>query len=280
MKTPEKRLDEAENAEIDYLKKVKKSSKKKVIATAAVTASVALLLFVLRLFYPGQTAYYDELKTDLAFENGKLKYTVSSQNEKKYITKVKAEAKSGEILLTVYCAPKSPLGKKPFSGEYNCPPTGDTPLTAVKVNGNTVWENGFYTDSTEYKLWKNKTPYCGDIAADLRIADTIGVYADLGSFTNELSTVDEPYKWHIFLKNSIEKEDESDCKKLMKNKACAILAFIENLDRVTFVYESNGKEKNFSVDTAEASCYVGSDIKSYTGSIKEIRELLDKLEIK
>lgn len=277
MKAPERRLDEAEAAEIDYLKKLKKSSKKKVVVTAVILIFVVALALILRTVYPGKATYYDNISTELSFENGKLLYSVSSMNEKECVTRVDVSEKNGEILLTVFCAPRSPLGKKSFAGEYNFSQTGDFSLGAVKVNGNTVWENGYYTDSTEYMLFKHKTPYCGDIVTDIKIAEAVGVSSDLGSFTNELSTVNKPYEWRIFLKNEV--EDESRCKKLMKNKACAILACIENLDSITFVYKTEKKEKRFTVDCAVAGSYVGADIKDCSGSVEKIRNLLDRLEI-
>lgn len=57
------------------------------------------------------------------------------------------------------------------------------------------------------------------------------------------------------------------------------MLFAVTIDRVTFVYETDGKEKRFSVSSAEAGKYIGSDIKSHTVSVTEIRKLLDTLEI-
>lgn len=113
------------------------------------------------------------------------------------------------------------------------------------------------------------------------LAHSKTVYRYLFSLTRneELSTVKEPYGWRIFLKNPIEKENEAAAKKSMKSKASAILSSIGNLGFVTFVYDVDGTEKRFSVTEKQASEYVGKNIKLCSGSIEEIRELLNRLEI-
>lgn len=275
MKAPEKRSAKSDEKEIDYLKKVKKSSKKGVLITVLFFVLFVILGFVGSFFYPGRASYYENLESKITVDGGTVKYSVSALNENECITKIKAQEKDGAVLLTVYCAPKLLFKSREKSGEY----TPGESVKSVSVNSSLVWDNGYYTESAEYKLWKNKTPYCGDIVTDGKIADAVGVQRDFGSFTNELSTVKEPYGWRLFLNNAIEKEKESEAKKSMKSKACAILASIGNLSYVTFVYSVDGTENRFTVTSKQASEFVGKDIKLCTDSIAAIRDLLDKLEI-
>lgn len=275
MKAPEYRKGEGETPEIDYLKKLKKNSKKGVLVAVFSILSVLLLAFAIGCFYPGHARYYENIESEVTVSENAVKISASALGEKECITKIKAKEKDGEVYLSVYCAPKSFFGRKSKKAEY----IGEEKIKTVLINGNVAWEDGYYTNSTEYKLWKNKTPYCGDITANLKIAEAVGVYKEFGSFTNGLSTVKEPYGWRIFLKNPIEKENEAAAKKSMKSKASAILSSIGNLGFVTFVYDVDGTEKRFSVTEKQASEYVGKNIKLCSGSIEEIRELLNRLEI-
>lgn len=55
-----------------------------------------------------------------------------------------------------------------------------------------------------------------------------------------------------------------------------ILGLIENLDHVTYVYQSEGVEKMLTITAEDASTFLGEDIKKCGKKIRTLDALLQK----
>lgn len=279
MKNPERR-EESPEKEINFFKRLKADSLKKALLGFFVAIGIVLSAVFLKTFFVGNALLGDGFSLEMNAEgkieaSRELLLSVKSTDDGEYLSKIKTQEKNGTLYLTVYSVPQSVTGKRERKISYI--PEND--ITAVKVNNETVWENGYFNTSTEKRLFELKTPYCGDITANLKIAQVLGIYDELGPFTNELSTVERPFEWRLFLKNEVKEKEEAHFKKRMKSYGFALLATIENLDRVTFVYRVNGEEKRLTLTSEQATKETGKDIKTCCGSVAATRGLLDFLSI-
>lgn len=125
------------------------------------------------------------------------------------------------------------------------------------------------------QLYELKNPYIGDAAADGRILEKLGV-GQLGDYTTELLTTEEPYVLIIHFKEQPENEDMFY--KEMRKRAMVALALIENADEVRWTYPVDGQEevRKGSVDFNDT--YGIKEFKSYAQSPVKLQELLQLVE--
>lgn len=127
-------------------------------------------------------------------------------------------------------------------------------------------------------LYKHRNPYVGDMSANGRILNDLKVAKVLGNFKNELQTRAEPYGYTLLFEDRVQEQEIDEFNSTMKSYACIMLAMIDNLSEVTWKYTAKtGKGETAiiqSITTAEAGKLAGSDIKSFSGSVSEIQNLL------
>lgn len=273
MKEPEETAP-AEEKEIDYLKKVRRQSSRKVTVILAAVALLAIAAMV-RIFYIGYPVDSRVIATAVTVRDGTVRLTGTLTDSAQSVCRANImQNGDGGVEAQIYAAPAIFSHSGDFTWEY--PTTGD--VTSVSVNGLVLWENGESIDWLTAKLYEAKNPYVGDMSANANIASLLRVSNRVGSFTNELQTDAEPYGWTLLLDEPVAAEKEESIKEEMQKCSCVFLAEIENLGSVTWKYETETGKETFTVTTANASKLAGQDIKTCAVSASELQKLLNILD--
>lgn len=272
MKEPEETAP-TEEKEIDYLKKVRRRSSRKVTAILAAVALLAIAAMV-RLFYIGYPVDSRVIATAVTVRDGTVRLTGTLTDSAQSVCRANiTQNEDGGVEAQIYAAPAIFSHSGDFTWEY--PTTRD--VTSVSVNGLVLWENGESIDWLTARLYEAKNPYVGDMSANANIASLLRVSKRVGSFTNELQTDAKPYGWTLLLEEPVAQEKEKSIKEEMQKCSCVLLAEIENLGTITWKYETEAGKETFTVTTADASKLAGQDIKTCAVSASELQKLLNIL---
>lgn len=262
-----------EEKEIDYLKKVRRRSSRKVAVILAIVVLLSMAA-MLRLFYIGFPVDSRAIAAVVTVRDGTVRLTGTLTDSGQSVCRANiTQNEDGGVEVQMYAS----LPLFAHSGDFTCEYPAAKDVTSVSVNGLVLWENGEAIDSLTARLYEAKNPYVGDMSANANIASLLRVSNRVGSFTNELQTDAEPYGWTLLLEEPVAQEKEKGIKEEMQKCSCVFLAEIENLGTVTWKYETEAGKETFTVTAAEASKLAGQDIKTCASSASELQALLDTL---
>ena len=243
-----------EEKEIDYLKKVRRRSSRKVAVILGIVVLLSMAA-MLRLFYIGFPVDSRAIAAVVTVRDGTVRLTGTLTDSGQSVCRANiTQNEDGGVEVQMYAS-----------------------VPSVSVNGLVLWENGEAIDWLTARLYEAKNPYVGDMSANANIASLLRVGNRVGSFTNELQTDAEPYGWTLLLDDPIAAENEKSTKEEMRRCSCVLLAEIENLGTVTWKYETEAGEKTFTVTASDASKLAGQDIKTCAASASELQNLLNDL---
>lgn len=259
--------------EIDYLKTVRRRTKKKIIlAVLGAVASVALFLCVW-IFAIGSPApaYLLDYQIDVDGTSVSLG-GVSRETYKRY-TFTTIREQDGILDVTVRFAPSRLDGGDLFVKTYQA----KEPIQAIRINGQVVWEDQITVSELASLLFDAKNPYIGDMTANQRVADILAIADQFGSYTNELHTVTEPYGWDINLKRAFAGAQLEHSRELMEREACLLLATVGNLGYVTWNYTVDGTAESLTITAEDATERAGQDIKQCAETRAGLTRLIESL---
>lgn len=271
------REPEQENtaAEIDYLKTVRRLTNYK-IALSVLGAAIAIaLLICIWIFAIGQPtpAYMLDYKIEVNGTSVDLS-GLSLERYKRY-TFATVRERDGVLDVTVRFAPSRLDGADLFFKTYQA----KEPIEEIRINGQVVWEDQVTISALASLLFDVKNPYVGDMTANQRVADALGISGLFSPYTNELHTSAEPYGWDLNLQRSFTAEAAEDAREWMERYACAMLATVGNLGYVTWNYSVDGAEQSCTVTVDDATERVGKDIKQCAETLSGLTQLLESLEL-
>lgn len=262
-------------AEIDYLKAVRRRAKQKItLAVLGAVATVALLLCIW-IFAIGFPAPTNSLNYKIEVDGTDVKLTVTSMNTNRRNTFSTIRERDGVLDVTAWYAPTRLRGTDLFCKPYQAKGT----IEEIRINGQVVWEDQVTISNLASLLFDAKAPYVGDMAANQRVADALGISGLFGPYTNELHTSAQPYGWDLNLQRSFTVEEAEQVRKWMERYSCAMLATIGNLGYVTWNYSVDGTEQSCTVTAEDATAHVGKDIKQCAETLSGLTQLLEALEI-
>lgn len=262
-------------AEIDYLKTVRRLTNYK-IALSVLGAAIAIaLLICIWIFVIGEPtpAYMLDYKIDVDGTSVNLS-GLSLERYKRHTFSTVRE-RDGVLDVTVRFAPSRLDGGDLFFKTYEA----EGPIEEIRINGQVIWEDQVTISELASWLFDVKNPYVGDMPANQRVADALGISALFGSYTNELHTSAEPYGWDLNLKHSFTAEEAEQVREWMERYACAMLATVGNLGYVTWNYSVDGTEQSCTVTADDATARVGKDIKQCAETLSGLTQLLESLEL-
>lgn len=267
-----------EKQEIDYLKKVRRSGSKKAIVSVFAVAAVFLLVCVLKLFLIGSPqSDYSVLYTNVYEDRVEIAGMCfgSAQAYRGYKLK---ELEDGTTELIIYTALPSVFGR---SGDFKVVLDFDEIGSGVNASGVTVKADGTVIGSMANAVYEAKNPYVGDMSANGKLVQALGLTSALGGATNELQTAEEPYGWTFHFVESPRNSVTFD--ERMRKYACVLIAMTGNLSEVHWTYTvelaEEGVVRESSITAQECSDMVGEDIKSFSESPEKVQELLTILEL-
>jgi len=151
----------------------------------------------------------------------------------------------------------------------------------VDIGGAVVKSDGSLISKMANELYEAKNPYIGDMPANGRLAGILRMGEELGGFKSELQTTREPYGWTLKHEDSVRNSAVFESR--MKDYGCVLLALIDNLGEITWVYTveagDGAIERQTVLTVVEASEYLGAPVKSFSESPEKVQELLDRLEL-
>jgi len=258
--------------EIDYLKKVKRSKKRTAWTAAAATLLIVLLILGIVLFVRGTAEDLNAHAVNVRVEGDTVFVSGSLVSSGEGVARIVFTEEDGVVDVRLFTAPSAPFNSGSFSEKYT---SNNGPVTAVTSSGIVIWENGEAVSHLAGMLFAEKNPYIGDMPANNRIADVIGIRERYGSYKNELKTSAEPYRWVIILEDPVDPAHEARIKQRMSADACLMIAAVENLGTVTWRYENGSGQQEFTITELEASEIAGADIKRFAESASGMQKLVE-----
>ena len=231
--------EEAEE-EVDFLKRVKKGTAKKVVLAVLCTVVIVAAGFLTKEFVIGRAPDPESISIQLAQvdEDSNLTLLLDTYWGAYELRGLKADTKD-RILRYTAREVRTNLFQTLFMRENIGGMTGywkQIPLSIpldgldeVWICGRLVWQDGVIIDRDTLRLLDAKTPYCGDAPALGRIANILQI-GNLGAYTTELQTSREPYRWTLNFSEQMSQPEEA----LMTRNMYVILALVDNLGEVRY----------------------------------------------
>lgn len=290
----------ADASEIDYLKKVRNTGRKKIIAAVlavlllaggAVFAKVYLYGSPIDDFHMMVSRQCAEASTEFE-ETGEYEdfiifscWIEGTRGQAFTHYKIRETDEGKEVVL--YAAPASIFHKETTMQIW----IPEDSAESITIKGDTYGENGCVTKRAK-ELYAARNPYIGDISADQKIANLLGVGEKLGSYTNKLDTEEKegweyPYGWELIFDEPW-KDAERRSEK-MKNYAYALIALIDNCGEISWTYTTEDEKTHTeSVTLADWKAeypndnihpYFRLELKDYSRYDYYVQRLLEKLDI-
>lgn len=230
--------------EVDYLKRVKKRTLRKIALAVLCTVLLAAGAYLMKEFVIGRTPDAEHISIQLAQvdEDNNLTLLLDTYWGAYELRGLKADTKDGVLTYTAREV-RTNIFQVLFKWENIGGMTGyrkqiplSIPLnglTEVRICGRLVWQEGLVIHQDTLRLLKAKTPYCGDPVALGRIFDILNLQEFTGGHTISLQTSQRPYVLTLQFNKRISPMiwDWTECYFLQ------ILALVDNLDEVAYAFE-------------------------------------------
>ena len=270
--------DEDDELEIDFLKKTKSMWKKTFIISIAAVVLCGLMI-LLRVLIVGRSYDYKIYTVDkLEVQNDTVDIKVSTAGSKYVVSRMKFEEKNGILSIRVNVVPANIFCSKDREITYKL--KKPELLKTIKLGQQIIWEDEWSLSPLASMVYPTKHAYLGDMSANIETARALNAYNLLGDFDNELQTSAEPYGWTLRLKEDISGDRQEYVESDMQSIAYVLIGTIGNLDHVRYEYSVDGSAKTLSFDAAEATAFLGCDIKECSSSGRILDELIGKTGLK
>lgn len=229
MRAPEP-SPEAETAkEVDYLKKVKRRSWKRVVLAVLITVLVLMGALAAKLFLLGSAAGPESMVFYVEQSDETLSLRISSAVSANAYWGWNTKSQDGVVEISAREGLISPLHST-ASAKLDIPLEG---VQEVYLCGRLIWQEGTITAGQALKqfetLYEARTPYVGNPSALNEVAQALNL-SRLGSYTFRLQTGTEPYGWTV----DFTQEIEGLTNELMPYLAPQMLAVVGNLGTVSW----------------------------------------------
>lgn len=278
--------------EVDYLKRVKKGTVKKIVLAVVCTALVLLGGIALKLFVIGTPLQAQSVAVldEGMCSNNSLALSLISTNSGSALYGWKVETVDGVASIYARDVLVSPLHSSGLCYlEVPLEGVREVWLGGTSGQGRLIWAEGMTIDQETLDLVDAKTPYCGDAPALGNIAKLLRVGDRIGYYNSSLQTSERPYRWTLEFEDA--EETTSATWGMSRFLGYQMLALVENLDEVSFRYPSS--KGVFTAELASASLArlteeynaehatswpVHESIKEYAESPLEYQRLVTLLE--
>ncbi|MBQ8648122.1 MAG: DUF4825 domain-containing protein [Oscillospiraceae bacterium] len=216
--------------EVDYLKGLRRRTRRRVAAAVAGTLLALVLGVGVWARFIGVEADREHMSWSMGYdeEDDTLSLTVFTNWQHWAYRGWQAERRGSELHITarrVYTLMQDDRRMKdtyPLNG-----------VDTVYLAGEVLWQDGVSIHSGTLDAYAARTPYMGSITALSQVAEALHLDY-VGLFTNELQSAAEPYRWTIVFEQERLPESLPGLDERMERKAVAILALVENLGEVAW----------------------------------------------
>ena len=223
--------------EVDYLRKVKRRNRKRVLVSVLATAAGLLAAFLLKVFVIGTPLQAQNLVVlNAQKEYDRLRLELTSVASANAYHGWRVETVDG--IACIYARDVLVSGLFHDGGATIYVPlegVEEVWLGGTTSAGRLVWQDGMVISQRAAELAELRTPYCGDPTVLGDIARVLLIRELLGDFTVSMDTSRPPYRWTLeFERNP--GGDRERWQAEMKRCACVMLALVENLDEVAWTW--------------------------------------------
>ena len=231
--------EEAEETarEVDYLKAVRRRSRRRVAAAILCTVLVLLLGFAAKIFVIGEPLDPDGVAVSSQESDDVLQVQISSYGSGNAFHSWTAENQDGVVVITARSVLVSPLFRD-GGGTVEVPMEGVTEIWLGQAGeGRLVWQEGTEISPDAWALYQAQTPYVGDNSAVGRVLAAVDTwYGPYIEYTISLQTDQEPYGLTIHFDDITAHMSKDSVIRVtdqrMYTLAPTLLALIGNLERV------------------------------------------------
>lgn len=294
--------EEAEETarEVDYLKKVRRRSRRRVALAVLGTLAVLMIGFAAKVFVIGSPLDPDGVAVDTQEEGGVLQVGISSLGSGNAFHGWTVEEADGVAVVTARSVLVSPLFRD-GTGTVGVPLEGVTEVWLGQAGeGRLVWQEGTEISPDAWALYQAQTPYVGDNSAVGRALAAVDTWygPPIVDYTISLQTSSEPYGLTIHF-DSVTAYVSGAGRSLDKRMyavAPSLLALIGNLGEVRWTYAApDGTAVTRSVTLEEVDAALpdwiaaydldaGADwtapesVKDYAASPAAVQQLIDLID--
>ena len=254
--------------EVDYLKAVRRRSRRRVAAAILCTVLVLLLGFAAKIFVIGTPLNPGGVAVDTQEEGGALQVGISSLASGNAFRGWTVENRDGVVSITARSVLVSPLFRD-GGGTVEVPMEGVTEIWLGEAGqGRIIWQEGTEISPDAWALYQAQTPYVGDNSAVGRVLAAVDTWygPPIVDYTISLQTSSEPYGLTIHF-DSVTAYVSGAGRSLDKRMyaiAPTLLALIGNLGQVQWTYAApDGTAVTRSVTLEEVDAALPDWIAAY-----------------
>ncbi|MBE7003320.1 MAG: DUF4825 domain-containing protein [Ruminococcaceae bacterium] len=274
MRAPEEKRPEGEHREIDYLKKNRRHNRKVVLWSLIGALALAMAVIFMRFFVVGEELHDGFILDDIQVTDGyRLSARIDCLDSARVVKAVYYEDEDGVVTLHARGVVASFLYGLGARVAYEA----HTPIRQVRTAERVYWDDGEMIGKAVSDIFLTYHDYVGDMSANNRTAEAIGLRQMFGPYTNELRTSEEPYRWTITLQNDVSKKDRYRYEDSMKKSAYLMIAMVGNLKEVEFSYTVDGVPAHQTYTAYDATTLLGQNVKDCAKSARCLSELMYSL---
>lgn len=276
MKQPELLEWNLQKHDIDFLKKTRAKTRLQIIVVAIITMIAVIASVLINTFFIGKELNNPDLvRVNTTVTNNQIALNGNLTDSEKGIAKVTFDNKNGIVHVTVLATKKSSFHKNNFYATYNCP----TAISQIWLGDQILWDHGDNIAKDVAILYQTKHPYIGNMPKNENSALALGLQKDIGIYTNELQTKEEPYGWKIIAKQDYTTEGKTNIETQMKSYASALISVIDNLNYVTFEYTVDGQKCQLTFTEQDADKLAGQSVKALAKTPRGLQDLMNMVNL-
>ena len=254
--------------EVDYLKAVRRRSRRRVAAAILCTVLVLLLGFAAKIFVIGEPLDPDGEAVSSQESDDVLQVQISSYGSGNAFHRWTVENQDGVVVITARSVLVSPLFRD-GTGTVEVPLEGVTEIWLGEAGeGRMIWQDDTEISADAWALYQAQTPYVGNNSAVGRVLAAVDTWygPPIVDYTISLQTSSEPYGLTIHF-DSVTAYVSGAGRSLDKRMyaiAPSLLALIGNLGEVRWTYAApDGTAVTRSVTLEEADAALPDWIAAY-----------------
>ena len=272
-------------SEIDYLKKIRKKNRMRILAAVLTVVIAAGVGIWCKAYLIGQKVEQAEfVQADVVMKDHKVSVQGVLLDQTKGVADVAFQEQDGIVTVSLRETRKSSFHTNEFQAEYES--SGE--VKRVVLENRILWDDGILIDGTVSDLYQSRNPYVGDISADGRSVQAaravLGINDEaLLCYGTQLQTSEEPYGW-TFLNVQISSSDNVErLQQEMKQLGCLLIAVTDNLGYVSFEYCVDGTENSdgsttLTVTEADADALAGQSVKAMSQTPAGLQKLVELIK--
>ena len=276
MKQPEISEMTMQKQDIDFLKKTRAKTRLHIVVGAIIAVIAVIAVVLMNAYFIGKNIDNPDLiKVDATVTNCHIVLNGNLTDFGEGVADVKFENENGIVHVTVLATKRSNFHKNYFYANYD----SDTVISQIWLGDRIIWDNGDNISEDVAKLYKTKHSYIGNMSENEESALALEIWKDIGNYTNELQTIEEPYGWKLIAKQNYAMENRLKIEAQMKAYASALIAVIDNLGYVTFEYTVDEEKCLLTFTEKEADTLAGQSVKEMAKTPCGLQELMKILNL-